>query len=632
MYTALTWELSREHEIPCTFAGGIPVTYTRPGQAALAFLDWVGQGFAADVLRQAMISGSLTLERLSGSEDAPGVVAAARALRDAGVGWGLERHVRCLDRLIADLTKPEEHSRLDLELADEQRQRRVETRARHREAARRARDFVRRVVELAPNASGTGDDLGALARSTRAFVSEFGRVAEELDGTARTALDALLTEIEQLAASGLAVGAAVERLRDAIVDLSIAADRPRPGRVHVSFYRSGGFSGRGHVFLLGLDESRHPGRDLEDPVLLDEERRRINDDLPQPVLALGRARPREASAALQSCVARLRGRVAASYSSFGLRDLSMSGQPSPSPFFLEIYRETSGRAGADYRDLAHALSDSIGFVPVESQALDDTEWWLARLRGGGPSAAGVAATHLRATHPWLEDGHEAEQARASAQFTIWDGWIGSGTPELDPRSSKAPFSASRIQTLAKCPFAFFVRHVLGVEPPKDLEPHPTRWLEPVDEGTLLHDVFKEFLERITEAGERPRVAEHTSLILEIAEEKIAEWVDRIPPRSDLALSERRESILFACRTFLRREEEHCKDVTPRFFEVPFGLRRRAGSSLASIASADPVEIRAGERAVLSLCGVPSIGWTRPPTARFTSGITRREALWESKRA
>ena len=53
--------------------------------------------------------------------------------------------------------------------------------------------------------------------------------------------------------------AAVERLRDAVARLSIASDRPRPGRIHVASFRAGGFSGRRHTFLLGLDETRVPG-------------------------------------------------------------------------------------------------------------------------------------------------------------------------------------------------------------------------------------------------------------------------------------------------------------------------------------------------------------------------------------
>src|SRR6266508_344228 len=256
----LFWELSREHDVPCTFASGIAVSYTRPGQAALAFLDWIAEGFAADALRRALASGALTFSRLDGSDpESPGTRTAARALRDAGIGWGRERHLACFDRLIGELEKPEERWHADADLTDDQQARREERRARHLLAARRARDFVRRAVALAPASVDGWYDLRSLAAGARTFVAEFGHVGDELDGTARTALDALLKEFTELQPVQLPVSAAVERLRDAVVRLSIAADRPRPGRAHVAHYRAGGFSGRRHTFLVGLDEARVPG-------------------------------------------------------------------------------------------------------------------------------------------------------------------------------------------------------------------------------------------------------------------------------------------------------------------------------------------------------------------------------------
>lgn len=598
VYPALVWELSREHEVPCTFAGGIAAAGTRPGRAAFAFLDWIGQGFAAEVLRRALACGALTLERQGGPPEA-GSRAVARVLRRAGLGWGRDRHLSRLDRLVAELEKPEQRRRAQADESPEQAARRATARARDLEAARRARRFVERALALAPGSSDGPGDLRDLARGARTFVAEFARVGDELDGTARTALDALFQEFEELVPLPLSVPTSVLRLRDAVAGLSIGADRPRPGRVHVAFYRVGGFSGRRQTFLVGLDEGRHPGRDLEDPILLDEERRRINDGLDQPLLSLGRQRPREAAAALQACVARLSGSLTASYSSFDLRNLSQAGEPAPSPFFLDLYRRQAGRPEADYRDLARALPAAAGFVPADADALDETEWWLARLRRAGPAAAGEAAGRLvRAAYPWLEDGHRAEQAREGDAFTAWDGWVRSGAPELDPRKNGKPVSASRVQELARCPFAYFVKVVLGVEPPDDVERDSTRWLDPMGEGLLLHEVFKEFFERITEAGERPGLPAHLDRILGVAQERIAAWRERIAPASELAFAVQCERIRFACRTLLRRERERSGEAVPRYFEVPFGMPREASSTRAQVASPDPVEIPAGPGVLL----------------------------------
>ena len=232
VYPALVWELAREHEIPCTFGGGIAVTYTRPGQAALAFLGWIADGFAADRLREALSSRALTLRSLRQSEEeSPGSSAVARAFRDARVGWGRSRHVTALDRFIRSLEAPPRPSRRDEELSEAEAAKRADARARRLAAARVARQFAQRAVELAPDPAEPTDSLGRLARGARTFVSEFGRVAGDLDATARNALEALFDEIALLPSAGVPVGDAVERLRDAVLELSVAADRPRPGRV-----------------------------------------------------------------------------------------------------------------------------------------------------------------------------------------------------------------------------------------------------------------------------------------------------------------------------------------------------------------------------------------------------------------
>ena len=67
------------------------------------------------------------------------------------------------------------------------------------------------------------------------------------------------------------------------------------------------------------------------------------------------------------------------------------------------------------------------------------------------------------------------------------------------------------------------------------------------------------------------------------------------PRSELAFNLQRENIRYACRTLLALEEEHCREATPRHFEVPFGLPRQMARtrSPSSVASPDPVAIEIG---------------------------------------
>ncbi len=552
------------------------------------------------MLHRVLSSATLTLARLAGGESAPGARAAGRALREARIGWGVARHRAALDRLVSELAKPEEGGREDDDAGEEERRERGRRRERRLAAARRARDFVWRALELSACAAGESCDLRALASATRVFVTEFSRISDELDGAALAGLQKLLAELEMLTPAALSPVEAATRLADAVRGLSVESDRARPGRIHVADVAAAGFAGRRHTFFVGLDEGRHPGADLEDPVLLDAERRAINRALAPAALALYRDRPRDATRALAACVARAAGTLTVSYSSWKLRSLDQQSEQFPSPFFLEVYRTVSGKPEADYTELSAALPHVAGFAPGAAAALDETEWWLSSLTRSGGTAGGAAADSVAALYPHLRDGRNAEEARASDAFTEYDGWIREGTPELDPRQSGEPQSASRLEMLAACPFRYFVRHVLGVELPESTERDRTRWLDPLMAGSLLHEVFRLFFERITALGEKPAVERHAGLIAEIAEAEIRAWREKIPPRSELSFGERREDLLFACHAFLRLEEEHCRTLSPRFFEVPFGLPR--ADQRAAIASREPVSIAAGAGARFLLRG------------------------------
>jgi ATP-dependent helicase/nuclease subunit B len=585
-YPALIYEITEQHGIACTFAGGIAVNFSRPGQAAVGLLSWISRNFEEAELRNVVAAGAIDIPGTeTGERESVASVEAARVLRAAAIGWGRERHLACVGRLITELEKPEdirrERSADDPQSAARRAARRTKTLA----AAKAVQRFLERSLRsIPPTESGTLE-LPALAHALFQLVGEFGRVASEFDASSREGLQRLFSELEALPATPLPVSEAAQRLIDAVHDLHVDSDRPRPGALHVSDYRSGGFSGRQNTFIVGLDDRRHPGSGIQDPVLLDEERRDINESVRPHALAIRGDRPTENTLALQVCVARLSGEVTFSFSGWNL--LQGSDQ-FPAPFLLEAHREACGEPGADYTQLSRSLPPAAGFLPNASDALDETEWMLSRLRD---FPGGAAADSVRAAFPSLADGRTARLERASERFTLFDGRIGPIGNELDPRANREPISASRIQTLARCPYAYFLHDVLGLAPPDELESDPRQWLDPMALGSLLHDVFHRFFTQISARGETPSVTRHTRELDQIAERAVAVWRERVPPRSTAAFTLCREAIAIACRTLLREEEEHCRTVIPRYFEVPFGMPRAPIDS--DLASSEPVEISLG---------------------------------------
>ena len=583
-YGPIVYELTQEHGVPCTFGDGIPATFTRPGQAALGFLRWLGRDFESEELREIVAGGLLDLTRICPG-DPPGPIPAARELREARIGWGRERSLESLDRHVAHRAAEVESARPRSEEDEEDLAARVEWLGERLATAKAVRDLVRRLISIAPEGDGAEVELRAVARSASAFVAGFVRIAGDADAMASSALQGLFGELETLPVTRLPVAQAATRLTDAVRSLHVAADRPRPGRLHLGDYRSGGYSGRSHTFFVGLDSRRHPGSGLQDPVLLDEERRGINATLHPQELAMRGGRPAENVLAWKSCVARVRGEITVSYPCWNLLE---AREQFPAASYLDAFRLVSGRSGADYSDLDCSLDAPAGFLTEPSRALDETEWWLSRVQDPAFSG-GRGAQVVRAAYPWLEDGFTAETHRESDLFTAWDGWI-SDPAGLDPRTSDGSTSCSRIQELARCPYSYFLKRVLRIKPPEDAAADPTVWLSALQKGNLLHEVFRRFYADPAGVPLRTRFDRDWERMKEIALEELATWKTKIPPRSKAAFDALREDVLVACRTFVLREEAHCRDVTPKWFEVGFG---RSRESTDPPGGPEPVQIPLG---------------------------------------
>src|SRR5206468_359765 len=94
-YLPLAYELAAEYEIPCTFAEGIAAHFTRPGQACLAFLRWIGEGWHAADFQRAARAGAIATP------------AFARILRPTGRRWQDRRPRRDWPRQSASSMPPQ---------------------------------------------------------------------------------------------------------------------------------------------------------------------------------------------------------------------------------------------------------------------------------------------------------------------------------------------------------------------------------------------------------------------------------------------------------------------------------------------------------------------------------------------
>lgn len=559
-YLPLAYELTAEYAIPCTFAEGVAAHFTRPGHAALAFLRWIGEGWHAVDLQRAARAGAFA---------SPGF---ARILRRARIGWGRDRYIKRLDLLLTDK-----------KISDGTR-----------EGAAAARQIVLELLTLTEAiADGDTMDVPAAARAASAFVAKFGHVRNDIDAMAREGLHRMLDELSVIETP---VGAeaphrsdVAARLSHAVRNLHVSASNPRPGFLHVTPMRAGGWSARSRMFVLGLDESKHPGSGLQDPIILDTEREAIGIPIvgDRPQRATEQFRRLLARAASQGDSPGNDRQITLSYASLALADRR---DRFPSSGFLEMYRASKNEPNATYEEVGSVIARD-GFV--DGVALSGSEWWLHRRFAGGDMNIGAAVLDA---YTGLAAGARAAAARDSDEITKWDGLIAAPPEELDPRLNGRVYSASQLEKMAGCPYQHFLERILNVRPLDEIAYEQDTWLEANEFGSLVHEVLQSTMDELCANGRKPSM-DFLPRMQAIASEAMARYRDEIPPPSEAAFDKRRADLFDSCEVFLRTEEEACRTVTPKYFEVSFGADEDQG-----LAMPEPFTLSLGRGTSIKLRG------------------------------
>jgi hypothetical protein len=473
--------------IPVTFAVGLPVERTRPGRAVAAYLRWLEEGFPDALLRRLLETGDLAPPR--GFRETDGT-ALARRLRGLRIGWGRERYLPAVQAALARLEESPLPARE--EETEEERARRQE-RTRRETTALGA--LLESILSAAPKLSGRMVQQDArvspseLAKGLRAFL---GHVPSggSVDDTALERLQALLVRIERTLTRSTSFRAAVSVVSGY---LAIRVPAPRAegqapwssagGHLHLADVEHGGMTGRRATFVVGLDAGRFPGTGLQDPFLLDSERRALAPgDLPT-----SRERIEERRFRMAALLARLRGRVTLSYPAW---EAAEGRVLSPSPLMLQAFRLLENDPRAGYDELLERLGVPVSLIPIGTARLDRQDVWLGALSSKGRLLEGEAT--VQEAYPGLAAGVRAKAAREEEAATAHHGLV-APHPNLDPRVTGEILSASRLEVLGRCPLRYFYRHVLRVKSPDDPFFDPGSWLDALRRGGLLHRVYERTL-------------------------------------------------------------------------------------------------------------------------------------------
>jgi ATP-dependent helicase/nuclease subunit B len=242
------------------------------------------------------------------------------------------------------------------------------------------------------------------------------------------------------------------------------------------------------VVVLGMAEGSLPAPVRDDALLPDGDRLRASDQLD-----LRRAR-----------VGRDHRRVIAALAAAGRHvlclprgDLRASNERVPSRWLVDVATALAGERVRSDALVAHRAGwlDSVPSFAhgVRHAAFPATEQEYRLRAGGHPGADGAAGGRL--ADPIAARGAEVLRARRSRSFTRFDGNLaGVGMPS--PHDMVV--SSTRLESWAKCPFAYFAQRLLGVQPVED--PERELQMTPLVRGSLVHEVLERF---ITDVVTRP---------------------------------------------------------------------------------------------------------------------------------
>lgn len=252
------------------------------------------------------------------------------------------------------------------------------------------------------------------------------------------------------------------------------------------------------VIVLGLAEGSMPARSSDDPLLPDRVCAKLT-----PHLQTRADTTRDTHRALLAVMAASKHTLFM----FPRGDLRQSARRTPSRWLLDTCEALDGvRPGAE--DIGRKTGDWFTEVPSFVAGLRATtfpahrqEYDMRALLDWVDDGKAIASASPVRRRKELERAVEQITSRYSDRFTRFDGNIGRG---LNPKTVdylKTHFnvtSAARLESWAKCPHAYFVRHILRVEPVE--EPEEQYRINRLEFGKLIHRVLERWISELTTHG------------------------------------------------------------------------------------------------------------------------------------
>lgn len=396
------------------------------------------------------------------------------------------------------------------------------------------------------------------------------------------------------------------------------------------------------VYMIGAAERAWPPPPRPDPLLLEHERARLNE-AGAGVIPL-RTSPDRDTLTFWLDLQAAKEHLAVS---FARAEAGSSGKHVPSYFFRAVAEALTGRS------LSMAALDASGVVRRIGagqlacgdigDAVTAAEYDRGLVRDAIDGTRPAATVALSTESPSFGRAIVARQQRWGYTFSPYDGVMASEAAIA--RAAELRFgreravSPSRLETYAECPYRYFMRYALGIDPIE--EPESVDRINALERGSMIHSVLEKFLTRLgrgdtpsAEARER-----HIDLLLQVAEEEGAEREARgVTGRPLLWKIDQRNIHHDLIRWYdeeVRMAEE--SPLRPGAFEAGFGGARAGfGDSESGLTMPAPLVLHAGGRELRLQGRIDRIDWdddrTRFRVIDYKTGSKRDKEGFDGGRA
>jgi ATP-dependent helicase/nuclease subunit B len=351
------------------------------------------------------------------------------------------------------------------------------------------------------------------------------------------------------------------------------------------------------VFVPGLAERIFPQKVVGDPILPDRAREAVSSSL-----LTNADRSAAERLALRLSVGAASRKVVFSYPRL---DVEQSRPRTPSFYGLEVLRASEGTLPG-FDELARRAERvggaRIGWpAPARARdAVDEAEHDLALLESilSQPEDQTVGtARYLLGANAHLARALRTRAQRWQRDWRPVDGLMhvtkGEAREALNAHSLKErSFSPTALQNFAACPYRFVLQAIHRLSPRE--EPVPIEELNPLQRGSLVHDVQYALYVRLRDQAMLPVTLENRAAASAVLDEVLSEvtrrYADDLAPAIDRVWQDGIDAIAADLREMLRRDAED-EEWTPAYFELAFGLPDGDGRDPASLD--DPVDLDIG---------------------------------------